>query len=46
MLPVAKELAFTDVPVIDLARRIEDAGVASLLFTDIGRDGLLKGVNL
>ncbi|MBX7493971.1 1-(5-phosphoribosyl)-5-[(5-phosphoribosylamino)methylideneamino]imidazole-4-carboxamide isomerase [Qipengyuania sp. 1NDW9] len=36
----------SDVPVIDLARRFEDAGVASLLFTDIGRDGLLKGVNL
>lgn len=32
--------------VLDLARRFEDAGVASLLFTDVGRDGLLKGVNL
>jgi phosphoribosylformimino-5-aminoimidazole carboxamide ribotide isomerase len=36
----------SDVPVTDLARRFEDAGVASLLFTDIGRDGLLKGVNV
>ena len=36
----------SDVPVVDLARRFEDAGVAALLFTDIGRDGLLKGVNL
>jgi len=36
----------SDVPVIDLARRFEDAGVASLLFTDIGRDGMLKGVNI
>lgn len=36
----------SDVPVIDLARRFEDAGVAALLFTDIGRDGLLKGVNV
>ncbi len=36
----------SDVPVADLARRFEDAGVASLLFTDIGRDGLLKGVNI
>ena len=36
----------SDVPVVDLARRIEDAGVAALLFTDIGRDGLLKGVNI
>jgi len=32
--------------VTDLARRFEDAGVAALLFTDVGRDGLLKGVNL
>ena len=36
----------SDVPVVDLARRFEDVGVASLLFTDIGRDGLLKGVNI
>ncbi|NJC34663.1 phosphoribosylformimino-5-aminoimidazole carboxamide ribotide isomerase [Sphingomonas jejuensis] len=36
----------TDVAVADLARRFEDAGVAALLFTDVGRDGLLKGVNL
>ncbi|MEN7538525.1 1-(5-phosphoribosyl)-5-[(5-phosphoribosylamino)methylideneamino]imidazole-4-carboxamide isomerase [Aurantiacibacter flavus] len=36
----------SDVPVRDLARRFEDAGVASLLFTDIGRDGLLKGCNI
>ena len=36
----------SDVPVTDLARRFEDAGVASLLFTDIGRDGLLKGCNV
>ena len=36
----------SDVPIIDLARRFEDAGVASLLFTDIGRDGLLKGCNI
>ncbi len=30
----------------DLARRFEDAGVAAIIFTDIGRDGLLKGLNL
>ena len=36
----------SDVPVADLARRFEDAGVAALLFTDIGRDGLLKGCNI
>ncbi|MEE9432980.1 MAG: 1-(5-phosphoribosyl)-5-[(5-phosphoribosylamino)methylideneamino]imidazole-4-carboxamide isomerase [Sphingorhabdus sp.] len=36
----------SDMPVIDLARRFEDAGVASLLFTDVGRDGMLKGCNI
>lgn len=36
----------SDVPVHDLARRFEDAGVAALLFTDIGRDGMLKGANI
>lgn len=36
----------SDVPMVDLARRFEDAGVAALLFTDIGRDGMLKGCNV
>ncbi|MGI8943073.1 MAG: 1-(5-phosphoribosyl)-5-[(5-phosphoribosylamino)methylideneamino]imidazole-4-carboxamide isomerase [Qipengyuania sp.] len=36
----------SQIPVVDLARRFEDAGVASLLFTDIGRDGMLKGCNI
>lgn len=36
----------SDVAVVDLARRFEDAGVAALLFTDIGRDGMLTGVNI
>jgi phosphoribosylformimino-5-aminoimidazole carboxamide ribotide isomerase len=36
----------SDIPVIDLARRFEDAGVASLLFTDVGRDGMLTGCNI
>ncbi len=34
------------VSVADLAARFADAGVAALLFTDVGRDGMLKGVNL
>ena len=34
------------VPVAELGRRFEDAGVAALLFTDVGRDGLLKGCNV
>ena len=33
-------------PVAELAKRFEGAGVAALLFTDVGRDGMLKGVNL
>jgi len=36
----------SDVRIEDIARRFEDAGVASLLFTDIGRDGMLKGCNI
>ena len=36
----------SDVPIADMARRFEDAGVASILFTDVGRDGLLKGCNI
>ena len=31
---------------LDLARRFEDAGVAAIIYTDIARDGLLKGLNL
>jgi phosphoribosylformimino-5-aminoimidazole carboxamide ribotide isomerase len=30
----------------DLARRFEDAGVAAIVYTDIERDGVLKGLNL
>lgn len=36
----------SDIAVADLARRFEDAGVASILFTDVGRDGMLKGCNV
>jgi len=36
----------SDVPIADMARRFEDAGVAAILFTDVGRDGLLKGCNI
>ncbi|MFN7173240.1 MAG: 1-(5-phosphoribosyl)-5-[(5-phosphoribosylamino)methylideneamino]imidazole-4-carboxamide isomerase [Thermaurantiacus tibetensis] len=34
------------VPAVELGRRFADAGVAALLFTDIGRDGLMAGVNV
>jgi phosphoribosylformimino-5-aminoimidazole carboxamide ribotide isomerase len=34
------------VSIVDMAHRFEDAGVAALLFTDVGRDGMLKGCNI
>ncbi len=36
----------SDLDPITLARRFEDAGVAALIVTDIGRDGALTGVNV
>lgn len=30
----------------ELARRLEDAGVAAIIYTDIARDGVLEGLNL
>ena len=36
----------SEVTVLEIARRFEDAGVAAIIFTDIARDGLLKGLNL
>jgi len=36
----------SDMPMVDMAHRFEDAGVAALLFTDVGRDGMLKGCNI
>jgi phosphoribosylformimino-5-aminoimidazole carboxamide ribotide isomerase len=36
----------TQMRVGDLAARFEDAGVAALIYTDIDRDGLLRGVNI
>ncbi|MBR8304307.1 1-(5-phosphoribosyl)-5-[(5-phosphoribosylamino)methylideneamino]imidazole-4-carboxamide isomerase [Burkholderia dolosa] len=32
--------------VIDLAQKFEDYGVESIVYTDIGRDGMLQGVNI
>jgi phosphoribosylformimino-5-aminoimidazole carboxamide ribotide isomerase len=32
--------------VIDLAKKFEDYGVEALVYTDIGRDGMLTGVNI
>ena len=36
----------SEVTALEIARRFEDAGVAAIIFTDISRDGLLKGLNL
>ena len=36
----------SEVTALEIARRFEDAGVAAIIFTDIERDGLLKGLNL
>ena len=32
--------------VIEMAKRFEDFGVESIIYTDIGRDGMLTGVNV
>jgi phosphoribosylformimino-5-aminoimidazole carboxamide ribotide isomerase len=32
--------------VIDLAKKFQDMGVEAIIYTDIGRDGMLSGVNL
>lgn len=36
----------SNVEVLDLARRFEDAGPAAIVYTDIDRDGALGGVNV
>ncbi len=36
----------TDVPALDIAYRFEDAGVAAIIYTDIDRDGAMKGPNV
>jgi phosphoribosylformimino-5-aminoimidazole carboxamide ribotide isomerase len=36
----------TDVMVTDLARSFEDAGIAAIIYTDILRDGAMKGPNI
>jgi phosphoribosylformimino-5-aminoimidazole carboxamide ribotide isomerase len=36
----------SELTAVELARRFEDAGVAAIIYTDIDRDGVLKGLNL
>jgi phosphoribosylformimino-5-aminoimidazole carboxamide ribotide isomerase len=35
----------SELTVLDIAKRFEDAGVAAIIYTDISRDGMLKGIN-
>jgi phosphoribosylformimino-5-aminoimidazole carboxamide ribotide isomerase len=46
MVAVAGWAETSALAVLDIARRFEDAGVAAIIYTDIARDGLLKGLNL
>ena len=46
MVAVEGWVGASDLDAITLARRFEDAGVAALIVTDIGRDGALTGVNV
>jgi len=36
----------SELSALDIASRFADAGVAAIIYTDIGRDGMLKGLNL
>jgi phosphoribosylformimino-5-aminoimidazole carboxamide ribotide isomerase len=36
----------SELTTIELAHRFEDAGVAAIIYTDIDRDGVLKGLNI
>jgi len=36
----------SELSALDLARRFEDAGVSAIIYTDVARDGMLKGLNL
>ena len=36
----------SELPAADLGKRFEDAGVAAIVYTDIARDGVLKGLNI
>jgi phosphoribosylformimino-5-aminoimidazole carboxamide ribotide isomerase len=37
--------AQSELTVLDIARRFEDAGVAAIIYTDVARDGMLQGIN-
>jgi phosphoribosylformimino-5-aminoimidazole carboxamide ribotide isomerase len=35
----------SELSALDIARRFEDAGVSAIIYTDVSRDGMLKGIN-
>ena len=35
----------SELSALDIAQRFEDAGVSAIIYTDIARDGMLKGIN-
>src|SRR5262249_53554272 len=35
----------SELSALDIAERFEDAGVAAIIYTDVSRDGMLKGIN-
>jgi phosphoribosylformimino-5-aminoimidazole carboxamide ribotide isomerase len=38
--------ATSELSALEIAKRFEDAGVAAIVYTDIARDGMLKGLNI
>jgi phosphoribosylformimino-5-aminoimidazole carboxamide ribotide isomerase len=36
----------SELTALEIAKRFEDAGVAAIIYTDVTRDGMLKGLNL
>jgi phosphoribosylformimino-5-aminoimidazole carboxamide ribotide isomerase len=36
----------SELSALDIARRFQDAGVSAIVYTDVARDGMLKGLNL
>lgn len=36
----------SELTAVDLAKQFEDAGVSAIIYTDIDRDGILKGLNI
>ena len=46
MVAVQGWAEISELSALDIARRFEDAGLAAIIYTDVARDGMLKGLNL